>query len=823
MDGLRKLLALIFIVIILSAISMFSTTVKAPNASSQLNPSGIYYVDMNSLGGSCSPYNTGTIADPFCQLDTLLSLISGLTIDDNITIYVREGTYSGTGNDIHWMPLYTAADGTVTDINNYTLRVLSYPGEKVIIDGLGAGPGFRVFGSNIIIDGFEIHNFNEYAIHVDSNNFPDGKVEIRNNIIHDCAQNTYECSGIEILGGNDNIVEGNEIFGITPITRSNSAGMNLRLQNALVRDNTIHDNLGSGIIVSGDDNLIISNEIFNHLDPHSFGIKVNGFGNIARNNTLYDNRYNAGLYNCDNCTIADNLIYSSGSPFGDGVTIMGSTGAIITGNTIVHSENYGIKIGINSHSAMLLNNIIYGTANIPLKIEYDQTGISLFTSDHNLYHSLSGNSIYFMGKIFGSGGHPTDQYISDTGQDANSLFQTSPQFVDEAAFDFRPSSGSPACNASDTGSYIGALPCEADGSTPPSDTTICSPEWTCTSWSSCNNGAQYRNCYDWNTCGTNDGKPAEIQSCTQSPATTIPNATTSQPPTTNTSANITGTSNVTNISQFPTGSDTDITVIMPEINDSGPAQADEPVVVIENFTSGRLMIIPDTPAVIGVSMEKIGLKNIEIKVRNNVSDVSITVQRVSSAPVPVQPKESERIYQYLNITHENVEDADIDLITIHFDVSMDWINENNANISDIYLSRYVINQWVRLPTRIVNQTEDAVFFKALSPGLSMFSIMAGSVLSGSNRTCVPYDTRCVGNKREVCDTSGTSWQIKEECEYGCSETSGCLGSPDEKQGDPWTIMIIIIVVIIILAVLGFYFNSKREGLTKEIKDMQSYR
>ncbi|MCJ7817162.1 MAG: lamin tail domain-containing protein, partial [Candidatus Aenigmarchaeota archaeon] len=46
----------------------------------------------------------------------------------------------------------------------------------------------------------------------------------------------------------------------------------------------------------------------------------------------------------------------------------------------------------------------------------------------------------------------------------------------------------------------------------------CSPNWTCTSFSECQeSGSQTRNCTDANKCGTSFGKPAESQNCTYTP------------------------------------------------------------------------------------------------------------------------------------------------------------------------------------------------------------------------------------------------------------------------------------------------------------------
>lgn len=43
----------------------------------------------------------------------------------------------------------------------------------------------------------------------------------------------------------------------------------------------------------------------------------------------------------------------------------------------------------------------------------------------------------------------------------------------------------------------------------------CTPSWSCTAWSACSGNQQTRVCTDSNNCGTDSGKPAETQSCTQ--------------------------------------------------------------------------------------------------------------------------------------------------------------------------------------------------------------------------------------------------------------------------------------------------------------------
>lgn len=55
------------------------------------------------------------------------------------------------------------------------------------------------------------------------------------------------------------------------------------------------------------------------------------------------------------------------------------------------------------------------------------------------------------------------------------------------------------------------------GGTPPPPPPGCTPNWTCTSWSTCSSGTQTRTCTDSNNCGTATGQPALSQSCSVTP------------------------------------------------------------------------------------------------------------------------------------------------------------------------------------------------------------------------------------------------------------------------------------------------------------------
>jgi PGF-pre-PGF domain-containing protein len=804
---LLAVFALLAFALVLNVLPTYLVQVKA-----QATPTSegivIYYVDKNNISGECSDMNAGSETEPFCTIHQAMEAVSAasLATERNVTVYVRAATYASEyGINAYW----EVANGS-------TLHIRNYPGERVVIDCVGRQWGFRLMGSDITLEGFEITNFSYHGIMAGSGATTDGGVRILDNEIHGCADGSVSCSGIWVESGSGHVISGNEIYGISSTGGlQEEAGIVYNGNDAAIKGNIIHDNMNDGIHVRGNNNMIRNNTVYGHyLSNQPSGIRVEGVDNTLHRNTLYDNIYNIYLSSCDECAASHNLIYSTANMMGTGINVINSQGADISGNTIAFTADFGIRVQELSHNCRLKNNIIYGSGEGAIFVELDPVNIE-FSSDYNLFHSAITNPIYFMGTEYGENpDHSFEQYQDESGQDSHSLFQADPVFTDPDRYDFQPLPESPVCTMSESESYIGALPCEAvgtepPGTEPPGTEPPCSPDWECTEWSAeCVSNVQERRCYDWNACGLNVSKPYEERTCTGNESVVHPPV--------NESTVTNGTEPAIN------GTEPDITVIMPEPN--GTAGADEMPVVIENFSRNYTQISTDQPAVVNIEKPKIGVRRIQINVKRDVSTVLIGVSRISRKPPGIVPNATGIVYQYLNITHENLASQDIDMITIDFDVEKSWVSENNANKSDIYLSRYRLNQWIRLPTRLINETEDRIYYKAISPGLSMFSIMAGSVLSGANRTCVPFDVKCEGRQLLGCDTTGMEWSNKETCEYGCSETRGCLDSPqDGGSGDPWTLIIVLVVLILVLGIAGFYFNSKREGLTEEIREMHTGR
>jgi len=474
MKGYGLIVAIMFMTS-LSVIAVAYGENEQPGTSSHT-----YYVDKYSISGNCSDENVGNLTEPLCTINAAVDKLQSFS-SINIEIYVRKGTYSHQEDALEHG--YWITTDAVNTIGN-KLLISNYPGEEVVIDCMGSNIGFNLYGSGITVQGLEIINFSSYAIYM-GDNFDYNSVSILENRIHGCADNSYSCSGISIVGKNGHVIRGNEIFDLMTNEGSEYSGIKMRSNNAIIEKNTVYDNRNNGIRVIGKNNTIRENKIYNHFSgSNPKGIYASGERNTIHNNTLFENRYNINIASCEECTVSGNMVYSTFNQIGNGILVTNSIRARVLQNTITNIPGYGIKVHEWTHSFELKNNIIYNTGQNAIYIESQSVTGAAFESDYNLFHSFQQRPIYFMGREYGNGTDYTfDHYMDESGQDRNSIFQENPLFINENVFDFYPRVESPVCNMSSEGSHIGALPCKGQDTSADEEPTPsvppCNPDWDC--------------------------------------------------------------------------------------------------------------------------------------------------------------------------------------------------------------------------------------------------------------------------------------------------------------------------------------------------------
>lgn len=131
-------------------------------------------------------------------------------------------------------------------------------------------------------------------------------------------------------------------------------------------------------------------------------------------------------------------------------------------------------------------------------------------------------------------------------------------------------------------------------------------------------------------------------------------------------------------------------------------------------------ITPGAAAIWHIFDPELGLKQISISVKNPANNVKITITKLDKKPATIVHEVTGKVYKYFEITHQNIEE-NLDKAVIEFQVEKSWIEENNINESTVALYRYT-TEWEKLPSKKVSEDADYVYYRAETPGFSVFAI-----------------------------------------------------------------------------------------------------
>ena len=130
--------------------------------------------------------------------------------------------------------------------------------------------------------------------------------------------------------------------------------------------------------------------------------------------------------------------------------------------------------------------------------------------------------------------------------------------------------------------------------------------------------------------------------------------------------------------------------------------------------------------------EGTGITDIKIKTKSDIQNAKITISKLDEKPENVLSDAGEYTYMYLDITLKSddtdVDDADIDSLTVTFKVAQDWFDTNNIDKNKVTLLRYHNNEWQRLSTTMTSEDSSFAYFEATTTGLSTFAITGEQVV-----------------------------------------------------------------------------------------------
>ena len=142
-------------------------------------------------------------------------------------------------------------------------------------------------------------------------------------------------------------------------------------------------------------------------------------------------------------------------------------------------------------------------------------------------------------------------------------------------------------------------------------------------------------------------------------------------------------------------------------------------VSIPRFVHVMPVIEPEKPEVVRIN--KAFIEDLKLRVKKAVEDVVIDVKELRELLKDVKkPQGKVCVYIEINVSIES--DA-LEEGEIKFNVSKEWLMENNLDKHSIKLKKYVDGEWITLDTEIVGEDDRHVYYVARTPGFSIYAIV----------------------------------------------------------------------------------------------------
>lgn len=165
------------------------------------------------------------------------------------------------------------------------------------------------------------------------------------------------------------------------------------------------------------------------------------------------------------------------------------------------------------------------------------------------------------------------------------------------------------------------------------------------------------------------------------------------------------------------------------------------------FTS----VAPGVINIVKISDPEIGLKQIEITVKNSARNIKVTITKLDGKPASVTHEVNGKVYRYVEIDTDNLQKDNIDSAKVRFEVLKSWLDENEYDPLSVLLNRYTLLGWEELNTEMTGEDDDYYYYEAETPGFSTFAITGGKepVTEVTTTTVKKTTTTVVGETTTV--------------------------------------------------------------------------
>jgi len=173
-------------------------------------------------------------------------------------------------------------------------------------------------------------------------------------------------------------------------------------------------------------------------------------------------------------------------------------------------------------------------------------------------------------------------------------------------------------------------------------------------------------------------------------------------------------------------------------------------VTVDNETSKEIgnMTSNETQEITDEELEGTDLDKVTVKSNKNLSDIKITIKKLSEKPTDTDEPteedistdetktESVKVYAYMDINlsaNQTLSDGDVE-ITINFKIEKTWFTDNNITKENVILMRNKNGKWIKLETTVTDENNTHVFFEAVTNGTSTFAIVGSTPKQDTTQT-----------------------------------------------------------------------------------------
>ncbi|MCK5594068.1 MAG: PGF-pre-PGF domain-containing protein, partial [Candidatus Aenigmarchaeota archaeon] len=219
-----------------------------------------------------------------------------------------------------------------------------------------------------------------------------------------------------------------------------------------------------------------------------------------------------------------------------------------------------------------------------------------------------------------------------------------------------------------------------------------------------------------------------------------------------------------------------------------------PAVTIETKV---VNLTANVPLDIDFTVSKTLVDTLQLTTTEGFENVDVIVEKISTTPADVSVPAIDSVYNYIQVTHDDVSNDQISRAILTFVVDISWFEDNNETKDDVVLLRYADGVWNDLATTYISSDGTYYYFDAVSPGLSYFAI-------GTKTVEVADEPVVVDDTSVQDDTTDETVAVEDDADTVIGDVS--------KPGRSTSTVVAIIIVLV--GVIAFVLLRKKKHVVK---------